>query len=217
MNLRILLADDHQIFREALRALLEKEPDMEVVAETGNGLEIHRLASEYAPDIVCMDINMPGMNGIEATRRVLAVCPAAKVIALSAFPDHRYVQDMINAGASGYVTKAEAGDELLRAIRTVRRNRVYLCPDVMGAVAGGFGSEPETTWGGAHNPTRLGPRERQVLQLVAEGYSSTEIAESLHISPATVEVHRRNIMHKLDLHNVADLTRFAIRTGLVSA
>ena len=217
MTLRILLADDHQIFRDALRALLEKEPDMEVVAETGNGLEIHRLASEHAADIVCMDINMPGMNGIEATRRVLAACPAAKVIALSAFPDHRYVQDMIVAGASGYVTKAEAGDELLRAIRAVRRNRLYLCPDVMGAVAGSLGGETENGAGGSHTANRLGARERQVLQLVAEGCSSTAIAERLHISPATVEVHRRNIMHKLDLHNVADLTRFAIRAGLISA
>jgi two-component system NarL family response regulator len=215
MTLRVLLADDHQIFREALRLLLEKESDIEVVAETGDGTEVPRLVKENAVDIVCMDISMPGMNGVEATRRLAANSSPVKVIALSAYPDHRYVTDMVRAGAVGYVTKAEAGTELMRAIRTVVRNKVYLCPDVMEAVSGALCSPDAEA--GVRTPNQLGPRERQVLQLVAEGCSSGEIAARLHIAPSTVEVHRRNIMRKLDLHNVADLTRYSIRSGLVSA
>jgi two-component system NarL family response regulator len=215
MTLRVLLADDHQIFREALRLLLEKESDIEVVAETGDGTEVPRLVKENAVDIVCMDISMPGMNGVEATRRLAANSSPVKVIALSAYPDHRYVTDMVRAGALGYVTKAEAGTELIRAIRAVVRNKVYLCPDVMEAVSGALCSSDAEA--GVRTPNQLGPRERQVLQLVAEGCSSGEIAARLHIAPSTVEVHRRNIMRKLDLHNVADLTRYSIRSGLVSA
>lgn len=214
MSLRILLADDHQIFREALHSLLDKENDIEVVAETGDGTEVQRLVKENAVDIVCMDISMPGMNGVEATRRLMSSSTPVKVIALSAYPDHRYVTDMMRAGASGYVTKGEAGTELLRAIRAVARNRTYLCPDVMEAVSGALcGQDKDDS---TRVPNQLGPRERQVLQLVAEGYSSGDIATRLHIAPSTVEVHRRNIMRKLDLHNVADLTRYSIRAGLVS-
>lgn len=214
MGLRILLADDHQIFREALRSLLEREKDIEVVAETGDGVEIARLVKDLAVDIVCMDISMPGMNGIDATRRLMASSPDVKVIALSAFPDHQYVKEMMRAGAVGYVTKAEAGTELLRAIRTVVRNRVYLCPDAMEAASGSLCEGGEDS----QRPiNQLGPRERQVLQLVAEGCSSVEIASRLFIAASTVEVHRRNIMRKLDLHNVANLTRYSIRAGLVSA
>lgn len=216
MNQRILLADDHQIFREALRLLLDKEPDLEVVAETGDGIEVPRMAREQAVDIVCMDISMPGMNGMEATRRIMMTCPGVKVIALSAHPDHHYVMDMIKAGAAGYITKAEASNELLRAIRTVARNRTYFCPDVMDALSAAMHTLRDST-DGPRPPTHLGPRERQVLQLVAEGCHTTEIADRLHIAPATVDVHRRNMMRKLDLHNVADLTRFAIRSGMVSA
>lgn len=216
VNQRILLADDHQIFREALRALLDREPDLEVVAETGDGIEISRLAREHAVDIVCMDVSMPGMNGMEATRRLVATCPNIKVIALSAHPDHRYVLDMIKAGAAGYITKAEASNELLRAIRTLARNRTYFCPDVMDALSDALHSARDNS-DGPRPPSHLGPRERQVLQLVAEGCHTTQIADRLHIAPATVDVHRRNMMRKLDLHNVADLTRFAIRSGLVSA
>lgn len=214
MGQRILLADDHQIFREALHSLLDKESDIEVVAETGDGTEVQRLVKDNAVDIVCMDISMPGMNGVEATRRLMSNATPVKVIALSAYPDHRYVTDMMRAGASGYVTKGEAGTELLRAIRAVARNRTYLCPDVMEAASGALcGQDKEDS---TRLPNHLGPRERQVLQLVAEGYSSSEIATRLHIAPSTVEVHRRNIMRKLDLHNVADLTRYSIRAGLVS-
>jgi DNA-binding NarL/FixJ family response regulator len=212
MKLRLLLVDDHQMFRQALRSLLEKVPNLEVVGETGDAFEVVRLAKTASPHIVCMDIGMPGMNGIETTRSLIATCPAVKVIALSSYSDHKYVMDMMNAGASAYITKAEASDELLRAIDAVRNNRKYLCPDVVEAVMGGMPQQYHT----ALYP-KLGKRERQVLQLVAEGLTSVMIAERLCIAPATVEVHRRNIMRKLNLHNVADLTRYAISNGLVTS
>lgn len=213
MTLRILLADDHQMFREALRLLLERNPDFEVVAETGDGLEVFALARAVSPDIVCLDIGMPGLNGIEIARQVTAALPRIKVIALSTFSDRRYVKDMLNAGAAAYVTKAQAGVELLRAIDAVRRNRSYLCPDATDAV-----KEAMFDQTGDRPPpgTRLGARERQVLQLVADGFTSQQIAERLGIALSTVEVHRRNIMRKLGVDGVAGLTRYAVRTGIVS-
>lgn len=212
MKQRILLADDHRMFREALRSLLGKSPHLVVVAETGDGLEVIRLVREKSPNIVCMDIGMPGLNGIETTRQIVAAWPSVKVIALSAFSDQRYVMDMMNAGAAAYVTKAEAGDELLRAIDAVSRNRSYLCPDAMDSVKGVLSSHKSQEKLSA----KLGARERQVLTLVAAGHTSAQIAEQLHIAASTIEVHRRNIMHKLDVHSVAGLTRYAIRNGLVS-
>jgi two-component system NarL family response regulator len=210
MKLRILLADDHQMFRDALRSLLEGTQNLEVVAETGNGLEVVNLARKSSAHVVCMDIGMPGMNGIEVTRCLIAACPGIKVIALSAYSDQRFVLDMMRAGASAYVTKGEAGEELLRAIKAVRENRHYFCPDVANVVAGVLSDGGEHSRASAH----LGARERQVLQLVAEGFTSLQIAEKLHIAASTVEVHRRNIMRKLNMHTVAELTRYAIQSGL---
>jgi len=210
-KIRILLVDDHKMFRDALRSLLEKMPDINVVAETGNTFEVVDIARETSPHIVCMDIGMPGMNGIETTRRLLEVCPSVKVIALSTYSDLRYVMDMIVAGASAYITKAEASEELLRAIRAVRSNRKYFCSDVSEAV-----STAMTQQSNGVQPAKLGNRERQVLQLVAEGLTSAMIAEQLKIAHSTVEVHRRNIMRKLHLNNVADLTRYAMSNGIIS-
>ena len=138
-KVRVLLADDHQMFREALCHLLQSQPDMEVVGQTGDGMQVVDLARKTAPQIVCMDISMPGMDGAEVTRILRTVLPQVTVVALSAYSDQQYVLDMLNAGASGYVTKAEASDELLRAIRTVLSGRTYLCPDVAGVVTGGAG------------------------------------------------------------------------------
>jgi two-component system NarL family response regulator len=193
--------------------MLERIADLEIVAEASDGQDLIRAARQYNPDIVCMDIGMPGMNGIEATRQLLAINPRIKVIALSAFADQHFVLDMLTAGAVGYVTKAEAGDELLRAIRSVQMNRVYLCPNIAASVTDALRERPIRSVGAP----RLGPRERQVLQLIAEGHTSSEIAERLHLAPSTVEVHRRNIMRKLDLHGVAELTKYAIRNGITSA
>jgi len=213
MNVRILLADDHQMFREALRILLERTPEFEVVAETGDGLEVFALARETSPNIVCMDIDMPGLSGIEITRQITAALPLIKVIALSTFSDRGYVADMLHAGAAAYVTKAEAGAELLRAIDAVRRNRSYLCPDATDAVKEGMFSQRDER----HSVVaRLGARELQVLQLVAVGMTSSQIARQLGIALSTVEVHRRNIMRKLNVDGVVGLTRYAIRNGLVS-
>lgn len=210
MSLRIVLADDHQMFRHALRALLTRDAELEVVAEASTGDEVLSIADAQAVDLVCMDIAMPGMDGIEATRRLLARHPGIRVIGLSAFADRQFVIDLLAAGARGYITKAEAGDELLRAIRTVREGRTYLCPDVAATVAGALRDSPGLY---AASP-RLTARERQVLQLIAEGLTSVQIAERLHIAASTVEVHRRNLMRKLDLHNVAELTRYAITSGI---
>lgn len=213
MKVRILLADDHQMFREAVRILLDRNPDFEVVAETGDGLEVFALVRANAPDIVCMDIDMPGLNGIEITRQIAAAFPSVKVIALSTFSDRGYVTDMLAAGASAYVTKTAAGVELLRAIEAVSRDRSYLCPDATDAVKemmSGQGS-------GRKRPgVKLGAREVQVLQLVAVGFTSAQIAEQMDIVLSTVEVHRRNIMRKLNVDSVVGLTRYAIRNGIVS-
>lgn len=205
-KVRVLLADDHQMFREALCHLLQSQPDMDVVGQAGDGLQVLELARKTHPQIVCMDISMPGMDGAEVTRALRKALPQVMVVALSAYSDRQYVLDMLDAGASGYVTKAEASDELLRAIRTVLSGRTYLCPDVAGVV-----TEALVGQGGAAKPLAvLGARERQVLKLVAEGCTSNQIADMLGIAPSTVEVHRRNIMRKLGRHSVAALTRYVV-------
>lgn len=212
MTTRLVLADDHQMFRHALRAMLEKQPGIKIVGEASNGDELIDIVTHQPVDIVCVDIGMPGMNGIEATRRLMALRPQIKVIGLSAFSDRQFVLDLLNAGATGYVTKAEAGDELLRAIQTVQLGKTYLCPDVAATVTSALlDNSPNDI-----SPPRITARERQVLQLIAEGHTSARIADRLHLAPSTVEVHRRNIMRKLDLHSVAELTKYAIRSGITS-
>jgi two-component system NarL family response regulator len=208
--LRIMLADDHRMFRDALRSLLEQANcHFKIVAEAGNGLEITRLVNSIRPDVICMDVGMPGMNGIEVTRRLIQAHPELKVIAVSAFADQRYILDMLDAGAVGYVTKAEAAEELVRAIRIVQNGQKYLCPTSASMVTNSLIRQR----GSIAAPTQLGARERQVLQLVAEGHTSQQIADRLHIAHSTVEVHRRNIMRKLKLHSIAELTRYAINNG----
>lgn len=206
VKIRILLADDHQMFRDALCHLLQSHADLQVVGQTGDGAQVVNLAQTTAPHIVCMDINMPGLNGIEATRQLLAALPLVKVVALSTYLEQRYVLDMLKAGANGYVAKAEASDELLRAIRAVLHGRTYLCPDAAALMAGGLLDE-----GAKIRPaTVLGKREQQVLKWVADGFTSNQISEKMQIAAATVEVHRRNIMRKLDRHSVAELTRYVV-------
>lgn len=211
MKARVLLADDHRMLREALHLLLQDQPDLEVVAQTGSGLDVVRLAHETQPHVVCMDIQMPGMDGMEATRALLNTLPSTKVVALSAHAEPSYVLDMLGAGASAYVTKAESSEELLRAIRAVLRGRTYLCPDVAGVVAKAAAGHGR----GVVPKVSLGARERQVLKLVAEGHTSQAIGEKLFIAASTVEVHRRNIMRKLDLHSVAELTRYVVHSERV--
>jgi two-component system NarL family response regulator len=210
--LRVLLADDHQLVRDALRLLIDSEPDIRVVAQANSGTDVLRLGRQMNANIVCMDIGMPGLNGIETTEQLMATCPNVKVIGLSAYADRRFILDMLQAGAVGYVTKADAGDELLRAIRAVHQGQTYLCPAAAAAVTGAM---RDNASGGRFRKGHLGARERQVLQLVAEGHTSPRIAQILHIAPSTVEVHRRNLMRKLDLHNVAELTTYALTHGIV--
>ncbi|MDX8399148.1 MAG: response regulator transcription factor [Gallionellaceae bacterium] len=209
--MRIILVDDHKILLDTLSILLEKETDIEVVGTANDGRTALKLVASLIPDAVVIDIAMPGMNGIEVTRRLLMSHPQIKIVALSGFIQKPYVLEMLEAGASAYIIKENAASELVRALRSVIRGQKYLCPEVAAAVINNA----------AHSPTaaepKLGPREREVLQLLAEGCSSPEIGRKLFISTATVDVHRRNIMKKLDIHNVADLTKYAIRNGLTSA
>jgi two-component system NarL family response regulator len=205
----ILLVDDHQMFRNALRSLLEKELSLAVVGETGDAFEVVSLARKTSADIVCMDIGMPGMNGIEITRLLFAACPNIKVIALSSHSEKHFVQNMMAAGASAYVTKVEAAEELMLAISAVRQNRKYLCPDVTNVLVSVMAQPYQG------NTSSLTTRERQVLQLVAEGCTSSIIADKLNIAISTVEVHRRNILRKLNLHNASELTRYAISNNIL--
>lgn len=206
MTIRILIADDHQMVRELLCHVLQAQPDWEVVAQTGDGLQVIPLIQATAPHVVCMDISMPGMNGIELTRSILQQWPLIKVVALSGYDDQRHVLDMLDAGASAYVTKLEASTEVLNAVRAVLRGRTYLCPDVAGVVTDNLLGRN----GRARSSVVLGERERQVLKLVAAGHTSSQIAQQLLIATSTVEVHRRNIMRKLDRHSVAELTRYVV-------
>ncbi len=214
MSIRILLADDHKITRQGLRSLLEKESDMEVVAEAEEGRTAVRLVRELSPDVVVMDVSMPDLNGMEATRQIVAELSDVKVIALSMHSDNLFVSEMLKSGASGYLLKDCAFEELARAIHVVVDGKTYLSPAVSGVVIDDY----------LHHLTRtespssevLTDREREVLQLMAEGNSTKQVALKLHISVKTVETHRRQIMSKLDIHTVAELTKYAIRQGLTS-
>lgn len=213
MNIRVLLVDDHAILREALRVMLEQESDIEVVAEAGDGQTAIDLAAQVKPDVIMMDAAMPGMGGAEAIRRLLRIDPKIKILALSAYTDKRYVHEMMDAGALSYVTKSAASEKLLEAIHSTAQGKPYLCPEVSAALLDSMRNAKSARSAGK---THLGRREREVLGLLAEGKSSPEISALLHIAPSTVDVHRRNIMRKLDIHSVAELTKFAIREGLTS-
>lgn len=214
MSIRIVLADDHQIVRDGLRSLLESQPDMEVVAEADNGRTTVQLARELRPDVVVMDVGMPELNGIEATRQITGALPGVKVIALSMHSDRRYVEGMLAAGASGYVLKDSAFEELAGAIATVVAGRTYLCPTAADIVVNSF--VRRRTGRVASERRALTPREREVLQLLAEGKATKQIASLLGVSVKTIETHRSRIMHKLDIRSVAELTKYAIREGLTS-
>jgi DNA-binding NarL/FixJ family response regulator len=214
MSTKVLIADDHKIVREGLRALIEKHETMEVVAEAENGLEAVRLVRKLQPDVVIMDLGMPEMNGIEATREVTAHNPKIKVIALSMHSDKRFVLQMIKAGASGYLLKDSAFEELITAIKTVASNKSYLSPKITDVVIKDY--LQTLSKGDVSAFSVLTVREREVLQLLAEGRSTKEIAGSLNVSVKTVESHRQQVMDKLNIHSVAELTKYAIREGLTS-
>lgn len=213
MMIRIVLADDHRMLRDALVNMLSAEMDLDVVAVAGDGPSAFDLVKEHLPDVLIVDVGMPEMNGVEVAQRVHTHFPKTRILALSGYTDKRFVQEMFKAGASGYVTKAAAASDLSRAVREVAKGNLYLCPAVTGSVMGGLAPTPN---GVAPPLSVLTIREREVLQRLADGERSPSIAENMSISLATVEVHRRNLMRKLDLHTVAELTKYAIREGLSS-
>jgi len=214
MSVRVLLVDDHRIMREGLRALLAGEPDIEIVGEAPDGRTALDLVRTLAPDVVVMDVGMPDLNGVEATRQIRAENERVKVIALSTHTDSRYVHHMLEAGACGYVLKIGAHGELLQAVRAASQGRTYLSQEIAGLVV--ERSTHTHTQGEVSAYSTLGAREREVLQLVAEGKTSAETARQMHISIKTVETHRRNIAQKLGLHGTAELTKYAVREGLTS-
>jgi two-component system response regulator NreC len=214
MATKVLIADDHQIVRQGLRTLLEKEHDLKVVAEAEDGRATVRLARELLPEVIVMDVAMPDLNGIEATRQIVAEFPRTKVIALSMYADRRFVVNMLKAGAAGYLLKDCAYEELTRAIRAVLAHKTYLSPGVADVLVKDYmcgGPTQETSVFSV-----LTPREREVLQLMSEGRSTSQIATSLHVSVKTIETHRQQVMHKLNMHSVAELTKYAIREGLTT-
>ncbi len=211
MSIRILLADDHQIVREGLRTMFRGSPEFEVVGEAGNGRDAVNLVQSLSPQVVLIDVTMPDLNGVEATRQIRAGNPEVRVIALSMHTERQFVSEMLGAGASGYLLKDCPFHEVATAIRTAMSGEVYLSPKVASVVVSGYvGTTPRATpFCGS-----LSPREREVLQLLSEGKNTKEIALSLHISPKTIETHRRQIMGKLKIYSVAELTRYAIKEGV---
>ncbi len=212
MNIKVLLVDDHKIVREGLRSLLEKEGDISIVAEADNGRTAAQRATEMLPDVVVMDIAMPEMNGIEATRRITAENPEIRVLALSMHSARRFVSEALSVGAKGYLLKDCAADELVRAIRTVAADKIYLSPDITDQIVKDYVKNLPDSPPAALN--MLSTREKEVLQLIAEGRNTKEIAFTLNVSIKTIETHRQQIMKKLNLQSVAGLTRYAIREGL---
>ena len=211
MRHRVLLVDDHRIVRDGLRNLLTREPWVEVVGEAADGLTAVDAALRLHPDLVIMDLTLPGLNGFETTRRIAVALPRTRVVILSMHSDHRFVEEAFAAGAAGFVVKEAAFDELVTAVREVLAGRCYLS----GRAEVSFGpTAPQARRRVLRDP--LTPRERSVLRLIAEGHGTRRVAELLTISVKTVETHRRNIMEKLGLHNVAELTKYAVREGLTS-
>ena len=215
MKTTVVLADDHKVIRQGLRTLIEEQSDMEVVGEAGDGRAAIDMCEDLQPDVVVMDVAMPDLNGIEATRHVVSECPDTKVLALSMHADRHYAAGMLGAGATGYVLKDCAFDELADAIRTVADGGRYLSAEIEGVVLKDY-VERLSGGGGDSAFSVLTDREREVLQLVAEGQTTKEIAANLHVSVKTVESHRQNIMDKLELRSIAELTKYAIREGLTS-
>jgi len=214
MSIRVIIADDHKIMRDGLRALLEMESDIKIVGEAADGQTVLRLARQTRPEVAVMDIAMPGLNGLEATRKITAEVPGIKVIALSMYSDKKFVYRMFKAGASGYLLKDSAFEELVRAIRMVVNKKVYVGPGIAGTVVKGYIKKALKTDSSVFSV--LSDRQREVLQLLSEGQSAKEIAYQLDVSVKTIETHRNAVMKKLDIHSIAELTKYAIREGLTS-
>jgi DNA-binding NarL/FixJ family response regulator len=214
MKSRILIAEDHNLLRQGLRSLVSSLPDFEVVGEGRDGKEAVRQAIALTPDLILMDPSMPGMNGIEATAQIKRRMPAVKVVALTAYKTDEYVREALRAGADGYILKDASYDELVMALRSVIGGKKFLSPDVSGHLVDSYlhGGRPEAK---AAPWDKLTARERSILKLIAEGRTNRAAAEFLNVSPKTVEKHRANLMRKLGLRNVAELTLVALESGLI--
>jgi DNA-binding NarL/FixJ family response regulator len=212
MSIGILIAEDHTIVREGLRSLIEKQPDMEIICEAEDGRKAVEHVREFLPDVVIMDITMPNLNGVEATRQIISEFPHVKIIALSIHSNRRFVADMLGAGATGYVLKECLFDELVQAIKAVAAGESYLSSRITGVVIEHYVKGVAAI---ADSPlSSLTSREREVLQLIAEGNTTKKIALDLHVSTKTIEANRRQLMEKLDVHSIAELTKYAVREGL---
>jgi DNA-binding NarL/FixJ family response regulator len=214
MNIRVLLADDHTILRKGIRNLLEKEKGLEVVGEAEDGRKAVEMVQKLQPDIVLMDISMPHLNGVGAAREIASTVPNCKVIALSMYSGKKFVMEMLRAGASGFLVKDCLQEELITAIHTVAEKKVYLSPSIADIVAAE--SIRQTGTPATADSAALTPRERETIQLIAEGSSSKQIAAKLRVSVKTVDTYRQNVMKKLGVHSVAELTKYAVREGLTS-
>jgi DNA-binding NarL/FixJ family response regulator len=214
-KLRILLADDHAVMRTGLRALLERQPNMEVVGEAGTGREAIELAATHEPDVVVMDVGMPILNGIEATKAIVAKRPTTAVVILSMHADEAYLLRALSAGARGYLLKDSAAPDLIGAIQAVSQNKSFFSPKVSRILAEDYVRVLKQK-GAVDSYDLLTSREREILQLLAEGNANKDIAVSLNISPYTVETHRGHILQKLNLHNPAELILYAVRKGIIS-
>lgn len=213
-KVKLLVADDHKIFRQGIKKLLEEEPDLQVVGEAADGRETIKKATELKPDVILMDIAMANLNGLQATKQIKKILPDTKVIMVTMHKNEEYVLQSFQAGASGYILKEGAVEELVSAIRTIHQDKSFLSPTISKTLIDAYLRKMET--GKTETPfDLLTDREREVLQLIAEGYTNREVAKSLFISVKTVEAHRAHIMQKLNIHEIAKLVKYAIQKGLV--
>jgi DNA-binding NarL/FixJ family response regulator len=211
--MRVMLVDDHKIMRDGLRTMLERQPDIEIVAEAGDGITAVQLARELSPDFIIMDISLPNLNGVEATHKITSENPNIKVIALTMYSDKWSLKKMIKAGASGYLAKNCNYEELIQALNAVKANNYYLSSGIASTVLNDYINLLKSN---DSSGSVLTARERQVLQLIAEGKTTTETASLLNLSKKTVEAHRSQIMNKLGLYNLPELVKYAVREGLIS-
>ena len=215
MALRILLADDHEVVRRGLCAILRKQPEWEVCGEASNGREAVEKALSLKPHVVILDIGMPELNGLEATRQILKARPETKILVLTLQDSDHVVKEVLNAGARGFLLKSDAAQELVSAVEALRTGKIYFTPKVASMVLDGYLRRDQVAPVEAEPSSRLTSREREIVQLVAEGKSSKEVANALDLSVKTVETHRSNIMRKLEVHSVSDLVLYAVRNNIV--
>ncbi len=214
-QVRIIIADDHEIVRRGLRSLLESQPGWQVVAEAGSGREAVDKVKELQPNVAVLDIGMPEMNGLEATRNIIRISPQTQVLVLTMHETEQVVRDVLDAGARGYVLKSDAGRDLVSAVDALSQHRTFFSSRISDMLLSAYLHGPERPIDTPHQRSRLTAREREIVQLLAEGKSNKEVATVLNISVKTAETHRTNIMNKLDLHSISELVRYAVRNNIV--